>query len=72
MFMIIYILLNQVKFGRATQVQYTYSVCVDRGKSSLEQLESFLFLIISESFQMVSYLRSIQVQHQTSYNLQSI
>ena len=64
--------MKQVKFGTVTQVQYTDSVCVDRGKSKLEQLESFLFLIVSESFQMVSYLRSIEVQYQISCDIQSI
>ena len=57
-------------FYTVIQVQYMYSVCFDTNESRLEQLE-LLSLIVSVNFQ-VSVFQSIEIQHQISFNLQSL
>ena len=48
-----------------------FTICVNKDKLMLEQLELLSFLIVSVNIPTVSVLQSIEVQHKISCNLQS-
>ena len=52
-------------------VHYMFTICVNKDQSRPEQLELLLTLNFV-NFQVVSVLQSIEVQHQSSCNLQSL